>query len=152
MARAPAARNSTRAARAHCWPEAGNAVPTRRVWSACFWRHRRRVAWSRLGPHFAHVEGLGAFAAHDDGVHVVIARGVVEDQGSPLRAGEPTIAPRSHGRQDRVDVPAFLGEAVLVAGRVLLVLDPLQQALVHEAAQALREDVAPDAELALEVV
>lgn len=38
-------------------------------------------------------EGFGALAAHDHGVHVVVARSVVEHEWRSFRAGQPAVAP-----------------------------------------------------------
>ena len=94
----------------------------------------------------------GALAAHHVGVHVVAACGVVELERAAFGAGEPAVAPRRHRGEDRVDVAALVGEPVLVANRTLLVLDTGEHSLVDEQGEVRREDVAPDAERALEVV
>ena len=109
-------------------------------------------AGSGRGSYLTDVEGFVAFAADDDGVHVVLAGGVVQHQWCAFRAREPAVAPGGHGGEDRVGVAALLREAVLVAGRVRLVLDPAQQALVDEPVETSGEDVAPDAQRLLEVV
>ena len=98
------------------------------------------------------VEGLVAFAADDDCVHVVVAGGVVQHDGCAFGAGEPTVSPGCHRRQDRVGVASFVGEAVLVADRVLLILDATQEPLFDEPGEAQCEDVAPDPEFVLEIV
>ena len=110
-------------------------------------------AGSRLvARNLTDVDGLAHIAADDDGVHVVVARGVVQYQWCAFGAGEPAVAPRCHGGEDRVGVPSLLCESVLVAGWVLLVFDPAQQTLLDEAVQPLGEDVASGAERLLEVV
>ena len=111
----------------------------------------RRGAGSGLGSHLGR-RGVVAFAADHDGVHVVVASGVVQHQRCAFRAGEPAVAPGRHGGEDRVGVTALLCEPVLVARRVRLVLDPAQQALVHEPVETSGEDVASDTERLLEVV
>jgi hypothetical protein len=62
------------------------------------------------------------------------------------------IAPLQQRHHDRPQVDPLLGQAVLEARGALLVGHAHEDALVDEAAQAVGEDVARDAEVALEVV
>src|SRR5215207_8010705 len=97
--------------------------PMRR-WSRGAARAAHAGAGSRRGPYLAHVDRFRTLAAHDDGVHVVIAGGVVQDQRSAFGAGEPAVAPRRHGGEYPVRIASLVGEPVFVPRRVLLVLDP----------------------------
>ena len=110
------------------------------------------VAGAGLRSDVSDVERLVALAADDDGMHVVATGSVMQDEGSAFGAGEPAFAPGRHGGKNRVDVSAFVGEAVLAAGRSLLVFDPAEQVFVNETVQSLGEDVASDPERGLEVV
>ena len=110
------------------------------------------VAGAGLRSDVSDVERFGAFAADDDGMHVVDTGAVMQDEGSPFGTGEPAFAPGRHGGKDRVDASAFVGEAVLTSGRSLLVFDPAEQLFVNETVQSMGEDVASDPERGLEVV
>ena len=110
------------------------------------------MAGSGPGADVAHVEGLLAVAADHHGVHVVVAGRVVQDQGRAFGAGKPALAPGGHGGEDRVHLATLVGEPVLVAAGVLLVLVPGQECVVDQAGQPPGEDVAPDAQSRLEVV
>src|SRR5205823_11404144 len=114
--------------------------------------HSAREAGPGRGADVANVEWLGALAAHHDGVHVVIALRVVQHERRSFRSDEPTLTPSRHSREDRIRVPALVGEPVLEARRALLVLDAREDPFVDKSREPLREDVAPDAELGLEVV
>ena len=78
------------------------------------------------GANVVDVEGLVAFAADHDCVHVMVACGVVKDDRFAFWAREPAVSPCGHCRQYRVGVATFVGEAVLVADWVLLVFDAAQ--------------------------
>ena len=62
------------------------------------------------------------------------------------------VAPLQQGHHDRPQIEALLGQPVLEARGALLVGHALEDALVDEAAEAVGEHVARDAEVALEVV
>ena len=79
------------------------------------------------------VEWLGTFAAYDNCAHVVVAGFVVKHDRRAFGAGQPLLAPRSHGGEHRVHGTALVGKAVLVTGRVVLVLDLTKKAFVDEA-------------------
>ena len=111
-----------------------------------------RCAGSGSGADVVNIERLVAFAADDDSVHVVVAGRVVQHEGGALGTGEPALAPCGHRGEDRVRVAAFVGEAILVTGRVLLVLDATQQTLFHKTGEAKAEHVPPNGKFVLEVV
>ena len=98
--------------------------------------HSVREAGSGLGADVANVEWLGAFAADHDGVHVVIACGVVQDERRAFGPGQPPVPPGRHGGEDRVGVAALVGEPVLESWRVLLVLDAARALLRRRVATA----------------
>ena len=131
-------------------PAGGIDRPTTKVRCRRWWE--RSETRRRPGGHLADVEGLGTFAADDDGVHVVAAGPVVEKHRGASGAGEPAPAPCVHRRQHRIGVAPLAGQPVLVAGRVRLVLDSLEDPLVDQAVEADRKHVATDPERPLEVV
>jgi hypothetical protein len=67
------------------------------------------VPGSRSRPHAPDIERLSTLAARDDRVHVVSARGVVEDEEWPLFAKEPFVTKRRHGRKDWTHLAAYGG-------------------------------------------
>ena len=62
------------------------------------------------------------------------------------------VAPLAHGREDRPQVPALLGQPVVVAGRVVAVGDLGQYPGLDQVGQALVQDVAGDPEAFVELV
>ena len=110
------------------------------------------VARSRLCPDLSDVDRFVALAAHHDGVHVVVARRVMQYERRAVGPAEPPVTPRCHRRKDRIHLASLLGQSVLRSGRMALILDALHDPLVDELVEAPREDVATDAELTLEVV
>src|SRR5215207_3757526 len=92
---------------------------------------------SGQGTHVANLDRRRALAAHHDRLHVVVAGGVVQHERRSFRTGEPAVAPRGHRRQDRVGVSTLVGESILVAWRVGLILDPAKATLVDEGVEAL---------------
>ena len=85
-----------------------------------------------------------ALVADDFGLHVVTAGNVVEDQRCAFWSGEPLVAPGGHRGEDRIDLSAFVGEAVLVAERPFLIGDAGEETLINEFGQVVGEDVAAD--------
>src|SRR6185436_5509601 len=84
--------------------------------------------------------------------HLAAAVAVADDARLAL-GGCVVAVPPLHQRDDRrPQLDALLAEAVLEALGALLIALPLEQALVDEALEAVREHVACDAEVALEVV
>src|SRR5688572_24697471 len=106
----------------------------------------------RPGRDLADVEVLPALAAHDDGVHVVVAAVVVQEHGRPFRSAEPAAPPGVHGGEHAIGVAALVGQPVLGSRRRGLVLDAVEHTLGDEALEPEGEHVATDAEVALEVV
>ncbi len=77
---------------------------------------------------------------------------LVDDlDGGPIGGGV-AVTPLAHGGDDRPQVAALVGEAVVVAGRVFGVGDPHEHAGIDEAGEALLEDVAGDAEASLKLI
>src|SRR5207237_9591758 len=94
---------------------------------------------------------LAALVAAEDGGEPPAAGEVAEgDGGAP--PGEPAVAPGQHGEGHGVEVETLLGEPVLVPGRLVLIGDTLEHAVVGQALQAPGEDVGGDAQAALELV
>jgi hypothetical protein len=132
------------------WSE--SSLLLRRHCSFLALEHSIRCAGAGGGADVVDVDRLVAFATGHDGVHVVVTGRVVQDEGGALWAGEPAVAPCGHRGQDGKCVAALVGEAILVTDRVLLVLDATQYTLFDESGEAPREHVAPDSELALELL
>jgi hypothetical protein len=65
---------------------------------------------------------------------------------------EPAIAPAHQGGEHRIEVDAHLGEPVLVAIRRLLVAVLLEHAPLDQRREPVGEDVACDAEVALDLL
>src|SRR5439155_1693102 len=65
-------------------------------------------------------------------------------------AGQPRVAPTHQAHHDRVEVPAPLGEVVLVAGRPFLVRHLVEDPLLDQCAQPVDQDVAGDPEIGLD--
>ena len=63
----------------------------------------------------------------------------------------PSVAPLPHGSHDVPQIPALLGEAVLRAGRMVLVGHSVEHTVVDQTVQPLGEDVARDPEAGLQV-
>src|SRR5713226_4502814 len=110
------------------------------------------VPGSRPRPHAPDIERLSALAARNDRVHVVVARGVVENERRKVAAKQPFVTERRHNCKDRTHVAALVRKAVLVAHWALLVGHLLQQAVIHEAVEPGSQDVAAGAQLALELL
>ena len=107
------------------------------------------------GPHrvgIAGVEPLAAVAADPAAVDEAVAGLVADLHRRSVGARDVMVAPLEHRNQDGPEVDALLGEAVLEAGRALLVGALLENALVNEAGEAIGEDVAGHAEPVLELV
>jgi hypothetical protein len=117
------------------------------------WRHH--VGASAAGPGHgsdgAGVEGVAAVRAGGHNLTDVVAGGVKDLDGWAVGRG-PRVTPLSHGGDDWPQVTPLVSEAVLVAGRMLLVGDPGEDALVDEPGEPLVEDAAGDPEAGLEVV
>jgi hypothetical protein len=117
------------------------------------WRHH--VGTSAAGPgHGSDGPGVEGFAAVRAGGHDLgdVAAGGVKDLDGWAVGGGPRVTPLSHGGDDWPQVTPLVSEAVLVAGRMLLVGDPGEDALVDESGEPLVEDAAGDPEAGLEVV
>lgn len=110
------------------------------------------VAGSGPRPHAPDIERVSALAARNDRVHVVVARGVVENKRRKVAAQQPFVTERRHNRKDRTHVAARVRKAVLVAHWALLVGHLIEQTLIHEAVEPGSQDVAPGAQLALELL
>jgi hypothetical protein len=84
-------------------------------------------AGSGFAGGLADINWLVAFVTDHFGVHVVAAGDVVEDQRSAFWPGQPFVAPGGHGSEDRIDLAAFVSEAVLVTQRAFGRGDPVRQ-------------------------
>src|SRR5437763_319382 len=85
-------------------------------------------------------------------VRVTVPEGALDDERKARLVGHVAVAPLHERDQRRVEVQAHLREPVLVALGALLVALPLEDARAHETLQAIREDVARDPEIRLELV
>ena len=81
----------------------------------------RRIAGAepRMGVLGRH--RLTAVGAHHRGLAPVPAAVVVEDDRRPLLTAEPAVAPAVHSGQNTEEVPAHLGEHVVVPHGVRLI-------------------------------
>jgi hypothetical protein len=98
------------------------------------------------------VERLVAGGAGDDRVGPVAAGGVVEDDGGAVATDRPAVAPGGDGEEDVAELPAFVREEVVVADGLVGVWAAFDDAVVEEMVEPLGEDLAGDAEVALELV
>ena len=113
---------------------------------------RRERARARLGDDVARAELGAAPRARQVARDLAAALAMADDARAPRLGRVVAIAPLQQGHHDRPQVEALLGQAVLEARGAVLVGHALEDALVDEAAEAVGEDVARDAEVALEVV
>jgi hypothetical protein len=97
------------------------------------------------------IEGLAAVRADRHGRDDVPA-GRVLGLHRRTAGRRPPIAPLSHGHHHVPQVAALDGEPVIRARRVIGVGNPLEDLVVDEVVQALREDVAGNAQAGLEVI
>src|SRR5205807_606196 len=81
-------------------------------------------------------EPLAALGAGELGMHGVATVAVAHLDGRSRGPRHPTVAPRQEGDDDRVEVAALLGEAVLEAVGALGVLAAFEHAAVDEALEA----------------
>ena len=98
------------------------------------------------------IDRLVAMTAGDDGVEPRAA-GLVEH--AQIRAAgrrEPAIAPLHQHQRMREQVASLLREPILVTRRPLGVLAALEDAMVDEVVQTVREDVGRNLEPALDLV
>src|SRR4051794_39598926 len=108
-------------------------------------------ARARLGRDLARVQRLAAVAAHERRLGVVAALLVEQQQRGAGLVGEGLVAP-AHDRHDGgIEVAAHRRELVLEALGLLLVADPVEDPGAGERLEARGEDVAGDAEVALEL-
>src|SRR4051812_39863648 len=116
-------------------------------------RPRRRAgARARLAVDVARRQVRAAGVAREPAGHLAAAVAVADDARRAARRGVVAVAPL-HQRDDRrPEVEPLLAEAVLEALGALLVAVALDQALVDQPLEPLGQDVARDAEIALEVV
>lgn len=77
---------------------------------------------------------------------------VDELDGRPGRSGGMAIAPVHQRHEDRRQIAAGRREAILRAQRALLVRHLLENPVIHQSGQAIGEQVAGDAEVAVEVL
>jgi hypothetical protein len=82
------------------------------------------------------------------------AVGVPDDGGRPVGACQVPVAPGQEGQQDRDELAAGLTEPVLVplARARLTVGGPLEQAVLGQAGEPARQDVAGDAQVVRQLV
>ena len=98
------------------------------------------------------LEGLVAVGAAQLGVGQFAAALMAEEDGRAGVACSPAVTP-GHDREQQVgELPALLGQHVVVTQRSLRVDPLLDHALRHEPLEALREHLARDPEVALELV
>lgn len=90
---------------------------------------------------------VGASGHHVGGVPAVFVDGDAGD----VRVF-PFVAEPPHCEEDVEEIPALVGEPVLMARWVVLVGDCLQDAVGDQLLQPVRKDVAGDLQVALEVV
>src|SRR5690242_16115507 len=103
-----------------------------------------------LGRHGVGMERLAAVVADEHRVDELAARVAKDDRRAGL-VGQVLVAPL-HDRDDgRVEVPPGLRQPVLEALGLLLVEAALEDPRPHEVLEPRREDVARDAEVALDV-
>jgi hypothetical protein len=70
------------------------------------------VPGSRPRPHAPDIERLSALVARNDRVHVVVARGVVENERRKVAAEQPFVAEGRHTGEDRTHVAALVRKAL----------------------------------------
>src|SRR6516162_7312006 len=115
-------------------------------------RGRGRPGGARADRHrFGHGQLRTAARAAPAVVELAAAALVLEDHRA-LALNSVAVAPLQERHEDRPQVGALLGQAVLAAQRPLLVRALHQDPLVDETLEAGLEDVAGDAQVALDVV
>jgi len=76
----------------------------------------------------------------------------VEDDRRPVFVGCPAVAPGGDCEEDVAEFPAFVREEVVVADGLVGVGAAFDDAVVEKMVEPLGEDLAGDAEVALEIV
>ena len=142
--RRPSGQARPTAKSAACARDAALRAPAQRVPGAS--RRARERA------HVAHRQPRPAALADAVLVDRAAAAAVLEQHRRPAGGRGVAVAPL-HQRDDRrPQVQALLGQAVLVARRVLLVEAPLEHALLEQPREARLQHVARDAEVGLDLV
>ena len=72
--------------------------------------------------------------------------------GFGFRCGSPPITPAPKGEKDVEEILASRGEHILPARGMILVGPGFEDASMHQSIQAIGEDIAGDAQVALEIV
>src|SRR5262245_30850466 len=121
----------------------------RRAYPSCARAYLRRGVRARA--HAARHQRLAAVRA-DEQRRIRAAARVRERRRRGAGPLDVAVAPLAERGDDRVQVRARLGQVVLEARRVLLVLPPLEDALLDQLLDARGEDVARGAGLALDLV
>lgn len=114
----------------------------------CPLTHDRR---DRIDDEIERIDVLAAVFTDRSRVHDVPARLVDESDGVAV-FGLPLVAPRQECGQDGYEVPALLGEPILVTWWMLLVLLSSHDPGVDQCGQTRRQDVPCDTKTCLEVV
>jgi hypothetical protein len=90
-------------------------------------------------------------AIDDDGLDPPPARGIgALDDGTARR--EPAVSPRREREQDAREIASLVREHVFLAGRVLFVQSPFQDAVLDEALEPSRQRIRRDPESLFEVL
>jgi hypothetical protein len=98
------------------------------------------------------VERLVAGGAGHDRVGPVAAGGVVEDDGWAVATGCPAVAPGRDGEEDVAELPALVGEDVVVADGLVGVWAAFDDPVAEQVVEPLGKNLAGDAEVAVEEV
>src|SRR3989440_12550152 len=104
------------------------------------------------GLDVAGVDGLAALVAHHVGLAALPAALVDQLHRDGLADACPLVAPLHQRDEDRMELEALVGQAVLEALGPLLVAPALEDAVAHQRLEPGGEHVAGDAEAALEVL
>ena len=108
--------------------------------------------WASVHDHVSVGNRLTALGAADPRLDVVSAAGVVEVGRRSVIIGRPTVSPRQKDHEGWDEVSTLLGEHVVVADRMVLVRTALKYTVFDQRLETLGEDLARDAEVALDVV
>ena len=113
-----------------------------------------RVLRTRAGAghHVWVVDWLTAVRAAHCRLGVVLAPLVVQAQWWSILVGGPAVAPGDEGHDGRDEVGTFFGQYVIVANGMVLVGTPGEHAVLDQRVEPFGEQLARNAEVALEVV
>ncbi|KOS99223.1 hypothetical protein DM49_4178 [Burkholderia mallei] len=104
----------------------------------------------RHGFDFPGIDRLAAFGAHHHRMHHVSASAVAQHDGRAVAVVLPAVSPRGKREQYRIQIQAFLRQAIFEARRPVLIRALREDAFVDEPREPLREHVTGESQLRLE--